>query len=58
MILVVNKYDMIEDIEQRGQDVEEHMTEEFLEEFAQEHDFIGVLRTSAKTGFNINNAFS
>eukprot|EP00347_Sterkiella_histriomuscorum_P001075 403373426 len=58
MILVVNKYDMIEDIEQRGQELEEHMTEEFLQEFAQEHDFIGVLRTSAKTGLNINNAFS
>ena len=58
MMLVVNKLDLVEDMEQRGVELEEHMTEEFLQEFAEEHGFMGVMRTSAKTGQNVNNAFS
>ncbi|CDW86709.1 ras-related protein rab-32 [Stylonychia lemnae] len=58
MMLVVNKYDIIQEQEDSGREVEDYMTQEFLENFASDHGFIGVLRTSAKTGHNINNAFS
>ena len=30
----------------------------YLENFAQQNGFVGVVRTSAKTGLNINNSFS
>ena len=57
MMLVVNKLDLVEELEERGVELEEHMTEEFLQEFALDHGFIGVMRTSAKTGHNITTAF-
>jgi hypothetical protein len=34
------------------------MTQEFLDNFAEENGYIGALRTSAKTGFNINATFA
>jgi hypothetical protein len=59
MVLVANKFDLIESIESEGEDkLEEFMTQSYLEQFAMNNGFVGVLRTSAKTGFNINTAFS
>ena len=34
------------------------MTQEYLDQFAEENDFMGAMRASAKTGYNVNNAFS
>ena len=34
------------------------MTQEFLDEFAEEHGFISALRTSAKTGENVIQTYS
>ena len=49
-LLVENKVDLLDDPNA------EHSTE--LDEFAQNNDFIGSFRTSAKTGFNINESMS
>ena len=58
MILVVNKYDLIQSIEESGRPVEEYMTQQYLDKFATENGFIGAVRTSAKTGLNVNQAFA
>ena len=34
------------------------MSQEYLDEFAEMHGFVAAIRTSAKTGLNINTAFS
>ncbi len=34
------------------------MNQEYLDEFAEMHGFVAAIRTSAKTGLNINTAFS
>mmetsp|Transcript_25294 Transcript_25294/g.28053 ORF Transcript_25294/g.28053 Transcript_25294/m.28053 type:complete len:101 (+) Transcript_25294:297-599(+) len=58
MVLAVNKYDIIEKDEQRGEEIEETMKEEYLTKFAQEKGFKGMFRTSAKTSKNVTNTFS
>ena len=58
MILLANKYDLIESIEKEGQKLEDYMTQQFLDEYAAEHSFVGAVRGSAKTGANISSAFS
>ena len=35
MILVLNKYDLVEALEEKGEQLEEYMKQEYLEEFAQ-----------------------
>ena len=54
MLLVVNKFDLVQDLEERGQPLEEYMTQGYLDQFASDNDFIGSIRTSAKTGHNVN----
>ena len=58
MILAVNKYDLIEESEKKGEKIEEVMTEEYLEGFAKTHGFSGVFRTSAKTSMNVTATFA
>jgi hypothetical protein len=58
MVLVVNKYDLVQPLEEKGQELEDFMTQDYLENFAFDNGFIGVMRTSAKTGLNVNTAFS
>ena len=59
MILVVNKYDLIEEMDQapNNDKLEDYMTQGFLDDFADKNGFIGAVRTSAKTGHNVNMAF-
>ena len=52
MILVVNKFDLVENVAE--EDLEEQMTQAFLDEFAENNGFIAAIRVSAKTGLNIN----
>ena len=52
MILVVNKFDLVENVPE--EELEEQMTQAFLDEFAENNGFIGAIRVSAKTGLNIN----
>ncbi len=56
MILVVNKFDLVENVAE--EDLEEQMTQAFLDEFAENNGFIAAIRVSAKTGLNINQSFS
>ena len=58
MLLVSNKYDLVEGIENEGKTLEPYMTQDYLDDFAAQHNFIGAIRGSAKTGFNISIAFS
>jgi len=50
MLLVLNKYDLVEDLVETGHDLMEYMTFEYLSQFAEEYGFIGAMCTSAKTG--------
>lgn len=56
MILVVNKFDLVENVAE--EDLEEQMTQAFLDEFAETNGFIAAIRVSAKSGLNINQSFS
>jgi ribosome biogenesis GTPase A len=56
MLLVVNKYDLVEDLVASGHSIEEHMTPEYLQKFADENGFIGAIATSAKTGQGVTEA--
>ena len=56
MILVVNKFDLVKDVAE--EDLEEQMTQAFLDEFAENNGFIAAIRVSAKTDLNINKCFS
>ena len=58
MMLVINKYDLVEDLIQNDYELEEFMKEEYITEFAKEHGFIGYICTSAKTGLGITEAVS
>ncbi len=55
VILFVNKYDMVQDLEE--EDLSEHMKQQYLDEFANQNDFISAERVSAKTAHNVNDAF-
>ena len=50
MLLVLNKYDLVEELISSGHDPVEHMTPDYLSKFADEYGFIGAMSTSAKTG--------
>ena len=56
MILIVNKYDLVQDVEEEK--LEEQMTQAFLDEFAEQNGFVAALRVSAKTGHNVVQSFS
>eukprot|EP00344_Euplotes_crassus_P005705 CAMPEP_0196995372 /NCGR_PEP_ID=MMETSP1380-20130617/1504_1 /TAXON_ID=5936 /ORGANISM="Euplotes crassus, Strain CT5" /LENGTH=200 /DNA_ID=CAMNT_0042411027 /DNA_START=49 /DNA_END=652 /DNA_ORIENTATION=+ len=58
MVLAVNKYDLIEEEEKLGDQIKEEKTEEYLQDFAREHGFSGMFRTSAKTGKDVTATFS
>jgi predicted GTPase len=51
MILIVNKYDLVSDLDEEK--LEEHMTQAFLDEFAEQNGFVAALRVSAKTAHNV-----
>ena len=50
MLLVLNKYDLVEDLVESGHELVEYMTFDYLSKFADEYGFIGAMCTSAKTG--------
>ena len=56
MILIVNKYDLVQDVEEEK--LEEQMTQAFLDEVAEQNGFVAALRVSAKTGHNVVQSFS
>ena len=58
MLLVLNKYDLVEELIQSGHEMEEFMTFNYLQQFAEEHGFIGAVCTSAKTGVGVTEAVS
>ena len=60
MILMVNKYDKIYELEQnKGQDaLDNFMTQEYIDKFAQDNGFIAAFRVSAKSNINLIDSFS
>jgi hypothetical protein len=50
MLLVLNKYDLVEELVESGHDLVDHMTYDYLSNFANENGFIGAMCTSAKSG--------
>ncbi len=50
MLLVLNKYDLAENLVNDGYQLEPFMTQEYISQFAEENGFIGAVCTSAKTG--------
>ena len=58
MLLVLNKYDLVEELTNENHDLEEFMTYDYLKNFAEEHGFIGAMCTSAKTGIGVTEAVS
>ena len=50
MLLVLNKYDLVDNMINEGQPLEDFMTHDHLNEFAEDNKFIGGMSTSAKTG--------
>ena len=50
MLLVLNKYDLVDELTNSGHQLEEFMTYDFLNDFATDNGFIGAVTTSAKTG--------
>ena len=58
MMLVINKYDLVEELMNNDYEMEEFMTSDYLTKFAKEQGFIGHMCTSAKTGLGITEAVS
>ena len=58
MLLVLNKYDLVEDMINDGEQLQEFMTHDYLQEFAKDNKFIGAMSTSAKTGQGVIEAIS
>ena len=58
MLLVLNKYDLVEELADSGHELEEYMTYDYLQNFAEENGFIGAVCTSAKTGIGITEAIA
>ena len=56
MLLVLNKHDLVEDLMQSGHQLEEYMTFEYLQKFAEDNGFIGAICTSAKKGIGVTEA--
>ena len=57
MLLVLNKYDLVEELAANCE-LEEFMTYEYLQKFAEDYGFIGAVCTSAKTGVGVTEAVS
>ena len=55
-LLQQGQFDLVENVAE--EELEEQMTQSFLDEFAEQNGFIGAIRVSAKTGHNINQCFS
>jgi hypothetical protein len=55
MILIANKCDLLEKYPKSIK--EDFMTQEYLEEFAREKEFIGSFQASAKENINVDEAF-
>ena len=47
-ILAVNKYDLVEELEKEGKELEDYMQKQFLDVFAKKNGFIGAKRISAR----------
>ena len=58
MLLVLNKYDLAEDLVNQGYELEEFMSFEYLKKFAEDYGFIGAVCTSAKSGVGVTEACS
>ena len=58
MLLVLNKYDLVDELTNSGHQLEEFMTYDFLNDFATDNGFIGAVTTSAKTGQGVTEAIS
>ena len=58
MLLVLNKYDLVEELVESNHQLEEYMTVEYLQKFAEDYGFIGAVCTSAKTGVGVTQAVS
>jgi ribosome biogenesis GTPase A len=56
MLLVLNKFDLVEELVASGHDLVEHMTPKYMQNFAEEYGFIGAMSTSAKTGQGVTEA--
>ena len=56
MLLVLNKHDLVEELIESNHDVEDFMTFEYLQKFAEENGFIGAICTSAKKGVGVTEA--
>ena len=58
MLLVLNKYDLVEELSDTGHQLEEFMTSDYLQNYAEENGFIGAVCTSAKTGVGVTEAIA
>ena len=58
MLLVLNKFDLAQDLVNQGYELEEFMTYDYLKKFAEDYGFIGAVCTSAKTGQGVTEAVS
>ena len=58
MLLVLNKYDLAENLVNSGYELEEYMSFDYLKQFAEQFGFIGAVCTSAKTGVGVTEAVS
>ena len=56
MILVLNKYDLVEELVNEGYQLEDYMKAEYIQQFAEDLGFIGAVFVSAKTGVGVNDA--
>ena len=56
MLLVLNKFDLVNELLENDHELEEFMTCDYLEKFAEDHGFIGAVCTSAKTGEGVTEA--
>lgn len=58
MLLVLNKYDLAEQLVNQGYELEDFMTFDYLKKFAEDYGFIGAVCTSAKSGVGVTEAVS
>lgn len=57
-VLACNKFDLVSVEDNNENDLEKHARKEYLDNFAVEHGFKGVIRTSAKENFGVEEAFT
>lgn len=58
MLLVLNKYDLVENMVKQGYHLEDYMRAEKIQWFAEDLGFIGAQFISAKTGVGVDDAVS